>query len=795
MRRGNTSASLGRWELMMAIRENSRTILRKSGGESVDGNSAPHGGDGAGDAAGATALAEARLAVASMRHESTERRHSSEAPYRVSRGSGSHGQMRQHRQLSPEPGAGSRMYSETGSDGGGIRPGEQPPRRMRDTLYRSGNEASGGDGSHGSALHRTSTGVATTGSRMYSDVGASGAGKPRQPHVQFVEEMSRLLNEYLPCMWKLGLASLRRQVQPQGGSRREATVMMNAIDEYNPGSDGEDGDETGAASALASRKLSLEAMVTAVVDSYANKVRARLMRDDVIRIPSCADGDDTIGSASPSLQIPRIQASLLLPHCEAQIRRCINLLTALGLSESSLAGLRELSADFQRHVVTTVFRAASDRIASLEFEEDWHAVDGGLHTALPETYEEIMLAAFLSISDLCSAPADTCGSVFDPAETPARANGSVVDAAEVEMCGTLDVLTQCLTRLAFPGTTSPPHVSDPTPASNGHVGAGGDLRRSNSGGIHALRSPVRATGSSSNVAAAPSVEKRLMLVMSNCLYVRKHVTAQVVRKFNHLRLGELDVAYDDSLRGLEDLDFRCFESLLNRRGHVLAPLIVRCVQDQPRHTRRSDFADGADIAPTETPALVPRPYVKEILLNLLLVHADMSAYARPFLRRVLTQLVVRIAAKFFTVVNNFELLGQDAASAIPQLLLEAKVLQNILRVYDREPSVWDPTIELLSTVQEEQGSEIDVKALDDNVALFLRGARFQYACFSVEPETFDMYELESYDDADIRTVFDDDDEYYDDEDGSGSDNLELYDAASGGEGLDTDDDISDDEMV
>lgn len=58
-----------------------------------------------------------------------------------------------------------------------------------------------------------------------------------------------------------------------------------------------------------------------------------------------------------------------------------------------------------------------------------------------------------------------------------------------------------------------------------------------------------------------------------------------------------------------------------------------------------------------------------------------------------------------------------------------------------------------------------------------------------------MYELESYDDADIRTVFDDDDEEYDDEDGSGSDNLELYDAASGGEGNGQDDDISDDEMV
>lgn len=202
-----------------------------------------------------------------------------------------------------------------------------------------------------------------------------------------------------------------------------------------------------------------------------------------------------------------------------------------------------------------------------------------MHTAMYHIFTQLpspspvyipRLAAFLSIADLCSAPADTCGSVFDPAETPAHASGSVVDAAEVEMCGTLDKLTQCLTRLAFPVMTPQPHATETAPTTNAPVGVGSGMRRTNSGGVHALRSPVRAivtAGSDGNgtVGVAPSVEKRLMLVMSNCLYVRKHVTTHLVRKFTHLRLGELDVAYDDSLRGLEDLDFRCFESLLNRR--------------------------------------------------------------------------------------------------------------------------------------------------------------------------------------------------------------------------------------
>lgn len=55
--------------------------------------------------------------------------------------------MRHNRQLSSEHGVGvgSRMYSDTGSEGGGAHTHGRPLRRIRDTLYRSG---SGKDDTH-----------------------------------------------------------------------------------------------------------------------------------------------------------------------------------------------------------------------------------------------------------------------------------------------------------------------------------------------------------------------------------------------------------------------------------------------------------------------------------------------------------------------------------------------------------------------------------------------------------------------------------------------------------------------
>lgn len=70
------------------------------------------------------------------------------------------------------------------------------------------------------------------------------------------------------------------------------------------------------------------------------------------------------------------------------------------------------------------------------------------------------------------------------------------------------------------------------------------------------------------------------------------------------------------------------------------------------------------------------------------VHADVAAYARPFVKRVLSQLVVRVAKNLHTVMSNYNLLGHDPAAAIEQLRLEIAVFKRVLVKFDRDPSVW-----------------------------------------------------------------------------------------------------------
>mmetsp|Transcript_11737 Transcript_11737/g.30154 ORF Transcript_11737/g.30154 Transcript_11737/m.30154 type:complete len:1131 (-) Transcript_11737:1427-4819(-) len=437
------------------------------------------------------------------------------------------------------------------------------------------------------------------------------------PAVSFIEDLSRVVNEQLPAMWKLGLASLQRMANGAEDSGL-ATLDIDTLCADT---------EEGAALAILDRKAEFETHIKDVVDSYATKIRVNVM--DV--------QTDTLAGGEPQ------PVYTWLPLCEAQIRKCLGLLSALGMSETCISGLASLSADFQRHTVREVFAECATDAKALQSEENWEPSANGLHTSLPDLFGSIIGRGIAALSELCSARTDVAKFVFDTDEE-----------GEQLMCNVLSAFTTVLDRLAYE-TGNQSNPSSP------------------------IKSSHRSKASLKKKTTPP--EKRWMLVMSNCLYTRQTIVPMVARKYDSLRLGMLDMPFDDEIRVLEDLDYRCFESLLNQRATLLQPLLLQCVTELP----------DASAMPLRS----VRSYTKKILLQLIQVHADVAAYARPFIKRVISQLLIRVAKNFHTMISNFELLGQDPAADIEQLQVEMYALKRILVKFDREPSVWAAAEELL----------------------------------------------------------------------------------------------------
>lgn len=217
------------------------------------------------------------------------------------------------------------------------------------------------------------------------------------------------------------------------------------------------------ANALMDRKDELEGLMRDMVESYADKVREHVM-DEQSEVLSGTD---------------RTATYTWLPHCEAQIRKCFGLQSALGLSSVCITDLVDLSADFQRHTVEKVFEEAATEIRGLQSAEDWQPSPDGLHTSLPDRFGSIVCRAIGSLSELCSAP--TCPSkfIFESDEE-----------GEELMCSCLSAFETILERLASAADTSQ--------------------------GLDALPRSRNKRSESHRRAVAPA-EKRWMLVMSNCL--------------------------------------------------------------------------------------------------------------------------------------------------------------------------------------------------------------------------------------------------------------------------------------
>ena len=445
----------------------------------------------------------------------------------------------------------------------------------------------------------------------------SGATGDNVPQLIFIEEMSQNLNMHLPSMWKLGQSKLKHVQSEPPKLRSVEEIPTHQVSSLGYGGDGED--EDGNVSQREKETMELEAMVMQIIDSYADKVRQRLIVAETL--------PDQAPLTAPQRRT-RMQKRTWLPKCETQIRKCLRFLTAIGLSESSLSGMVELLQDFQRFTVNSVFSEVTDKIRSFVDKEDWRPADNGLHTSLPELFEEIMISAMSSLSELCHNPASD--QIFETEEE-----------AEELICVAQEALTTCFTRLAFENAST----VDAAGKGPGSVGP----------------------------------DKRLMLIMSNCLYTRKQVARTLAQKFETLRLGSLDNGFDDCLAQLEELDFQCFDSLLTRRSNELSELAVKCVEMPARPPRHNK--------------LMVRTYMKEILLNLVRVHANVNEYSRPFVFRVISQLAVRVAQKLYNVLNSHTTLGKDALS-IPQLQLEIAAIRKVLAVYD-SGTLWDPISTIL----------------------------------------------------------------------------------------------------
>lgn len=484
--------------------------------------------------------------------------------------------------------------------------------------------------------------------------------------VSFVEELSELLTESLPDLWKLGQAYFNRAL---------VTDASGMSKQLKP---------------TAQKQKTFEEMVHDVASLYADLIKAAFFPN------SAAAVSVTSNDKQSCWRSPVDGLGSWLPSCVRYVRSCMDSLQKLSLPAETLERVKQLTGDLRLLCAKEVFKEAIEDIKSLHCNEIW-SLDSqpgvGRVTSLPLMFENIVTETLHMLREMAMN-----------AETDKRTNLQLKTSAVDLFKDLFQAFNECLQHLAF----QPDQESDKA-----------SIRSVPQEGFASVSSQDNLERSSLSMAEdnTPVIDERLLIVLNNCRYVRNHVLPKLVESFRINEYPISDKLKKDLSSDLNDLEGKIFDAYIEQKAEPLIALI------EP----------GMTICGPKWHNCLPpkdvRSYVKEVVMNLVTVHAQVFAVSGELLTQVLTRLSDVLADEFckqISLVQTFT--STEAVTAH----LEARAIQEALAAYLTPYSrdLFQATFSKVPSITKDS----DKRLIEALMANFKRRMRLQLLCFEVDME-------------------------------------------------------------
>ncbi|XP_044175031.1 LOW QUALITY PROTEIN: exocyst complex component 2-like [Acropora millepora] len=486
--------------------------------------------------------------------------------------------------------------------------------------------------------------------------------------VSFVEELSELLTESLPDLWKLGQAYFNRAL---------VTDASGMSKQLKP---------------TAQKQKTFEEMVHDVASLYADLIKAAFFPN------SAAAVSVTSNDKQSCWRSPVDGLGSWLPSCVRYVRSCMDSLQKLSLPAETLERVKQLTGDLRLLCAKEVFKEAIEDIKSLHCNEIW-SLDSqpgvGRVTSLPLMFENIVTETLHMLREMAMN-----------AETDKRKVKSQfqLKTSAVDLFKDLfQAFNECLQHLAFQPDQESDKASISAPQEGfASVGSQDNLERSS------------LSMAEDNT---PVIDERLLIVLNNCRYVRNHVLPKLVESFRTNDYPINDKLKKDLSSDLSDLEGKIFDAYIEQKAEPLIALI------EP----------GMTICGPKWHNCLPpkdvRSYVKEVIMNLVTVHAQVFAVSGELLTKVLTRLSDVLADEFckqISLVQTFT--STEAVTAH----LEARAIQEALAGYltKHARDLFQATFSKVPSITKDS----DKRLIEALMANFKRRMRLQLLCFEVDME-------------------------------------------------------------
>uniref|UniRef100_A0A4W5QFJ8 Exocyst complex component 2 n=1 Tax=Hucho hucho TaxID=62062 RepID=A0A4W5QFJ8_9TELE len=353
------------------------------------------------------------------------------------------------------------------------------------------------------------------------------------------------------------------------------------------------------------------------------------------------------------------------------VRIIFEALVALEIPNDLLQVIQDLLLELRHHCLLVTLHHTAEDVKRLTEKEDWIVDNEGI-TSLPAQFEQCMVQMLQSLKE--------------PMETKlGEVNILQLDQAQdqaSELCvDIMRVFVNCLEQLSnkTDGDLDTSHISVD------------------------LASPDSFSGLQ---------EQHLLIILSNCQYLEKHTFLNMAEHFEKHGFTGTDKITQVSVHAVKELDESLFDAYIERKSDPIVGSLEPGI-----------YAGYFDWRDCSTPTGV-RNYLKEALVNIITVHAEVFTVSKELVPRVLTRIVDGVAeemSRLMQCVSSFSMNGAIQAR------LEINALRDVVASYLSSESHANFKQALEALPQLHSGA--DQKLLEELLNRFKSSMQLQLTCF------------------------------------------------------------------
>uniref|UniRef100_A0AAQ5ZSN8 Exocyst complex component 2 n=1 Tax=Amphiprion ocellaris TaxID=80972 RepID=A0AAQ5ZSN8_AMPOC len=366
------------------------------------------------------------------------------------------------------------------------------------------------------------------------------------------------------------------------------------------------------------------------------------------------------------------------------VRGCHDALSALEIPNDLLQVIQDLLLELRVHCLMVTLLHTTEDVKRLAEKEDWVVDNEGI-TSLPSQFEQCMVQMLQSLKE----PLEIKPGEINVRKFPATVNALIV--ARVAQ-----VFINCLDQLSTKTDE--------------------DMDTSHNISVD-LTSPDRFSGIQEGF--SPTSEQRLLIILSNCQYLERHTFLNLADHFEKHGFTGTEKITRVSVDAVRELDRKLFDAYIERRADPIAGSLEPGI-----------YAGYFDWRDCQTPTGV-RNYLKEALVNIITVHAEVFTVSKDLVPRVLSKIVESVADEMCRLMQCVSSFSKNGAL---QARLELCALRDAVATYLNTDS--NSSFKLALDALPQLHSGADKKLLEELLNKFKSSMQLQLTCFqpsSIQP--------------------------------------------------------------